>query len=98
MNSLHLVLRSLARMRDISPDYLQGFMSYIDTLIWLEHAAPTKPVSGRATGGKTEKSPARQNAALPSGKAGLVPPSSEKKNRPNPMPLLGSGSLLADTT
>jgi hypothetical protein len=42
MNSQHLVLRSLERMRDIAPDYLQGFMSYIDTLIWLEHAAPTK--------------------------------------------------------
>jgi hypothetical protein len=42
MNSQHLVLRSLERMRDIAPDYLQGFMSYIDTLIWLEHADPTK--------------------------------------------------------
>lgn len=57
MNSQHLVLRSLERMRDISPDYLQGFMSYIDTLIWLEHAAPTKPASVRATGGETEKKP-----------------------------------------
>jgi hypothetical protein len=42
MNSQHLVLRSLERMRDIAPDYLQGFMSYIDTLIWLDHADPTK--------------------------------------------------------
>jgi hypothetical protein len=42
MNSQHLVLRSLQIMNEISPDYLQGFMSYIDTLIWLEHAAPTK--------------------------------------------------------
>ena len=42
MNSQHLVLRSLQIMRDIAPDYLQGFMSYIDTLIWLEQADPSK--------------------------------------------------------
>lgn len=55
MNSQHLVLRSLERMRDIAPDYLQGFMSYIDTLIWLDHADPTKPLSGRTPGGEGEK-------------------------------------------
>jgi len=54
MNSQHLVLRSLQRMRDIAPDYLQGFMSYIDTLIWLEHADPTRPAGGRATAGEGE--------------------------------------------
>lgn len=55
MNSQHLVLRSLERMRDIAPDYLQGFMSYIDTLIWLDHADPTKPAPGRAAGSDGEK-------------------------------------------
>lgn len=54
MNSQHLVLRSLERMRDLAPDYLQGFMSYIDTLIWLDHADPTKPSGGRAAGGENE--------------------------------------------
>ena len=44
MNSQHLVLRSLQRMQDIAPDYLQSFMSYIDTLIWLESAA--RPSAG----------------------------------------------------
>jgi hypothetical protein len=44
MNSQHLVLRSLQRMHDIAPDYLQSFMSYIDTLIWLESAA--RPSAG----------------------------------------------------
>lgn len=39
MNSQHLVLRSLQVMRDIAPDYLHGFMSHIDALIWLEHAS-----------------------------------------------------------
>ena len=45
LNSQHLVLRSLQLMRDIAPEYLQGFMSYVDTLIWLEHAAPAKPAA-----------------------------------------------------
>ncbi len=44
MNSQHLVLRSLQVMRDVAPDYLQGFMSYVDTLIWLEHADPMRPM------------------------------------------------------
>lgn len=54
MNSQHLVLRSLQRMRDIAPDYLQGFMSYIDTLIWLEHADPTKVAASRSSGSEGE--------------------------------------------
>ena len=57
MNSQHLVLRSLERMRDIAPDYLQGFMSYIDTLIWLDHANPTRPLAGRGAGNTGEKKP-----------------------------------------
>jgi hypothetical protein len=52
MNAQHLVLRSLQVMRDIAPDYLQGFMSYIDTLIWLEHAAPTRPAASRPAPGE----------------------------------------------
>lgn len=55
MNAQHLVLRTLQRMRDLSPDYLQGFMSYIDTLIWLEHSSPVKPAGGRSTAGDGEK-------------------------------------------
>lgn len=55
MNSQHLVLRSLQSLRDIAPDYLQGFMSYVDTLIWLEHAAPTKPAAGRSSGERENK-------------------------------------------
>ena len=38
LNSHLLVLRSLKLMRDISPDYLNRFMSYVDTLLWLEQA------------------------------------------------------------
>ncbi|WP_310492966.1 DUF2894 domain-containing protein [Dechloromonas sp.] len=65
MNSQHLVLRSLERMRDIAPDYLQGFMSYIDTLIWLDHADPTKPVTGRSSGGEREKKPMAVKRSAP---------------------------------
>ena len=60
MNSQHLVLRSLQVMRDIAPDYLHGFMSYIDALIWLEHAAPVKPAPARAAA--SEGAPAKRAA------------------------------------
>jgi hypothetical protein len=36
INSQMLVLRSLAMMRDISPDYLNRFMSYADALLCLD--------------------------------------------------------------
>lgn len=37
INSHMLVLRSLAVMRDISPDYLNRFMAYADALLCLDH-------------------------------------------------------------
>lgn len=39
LNSQFLVLRSLEIMRNISPDYLNRFMSYVDTLLCLDQAA-----------------------------------------------------------
>ena len=39
INSHSLVLRSLALMRDVSPDYLNRFTSYVDTLLCLEQSA-----------------------------------------------------------
>ena len=64
MNSQHLVLRSLQLMRDVAPDYLQGFMSHIDTLIWLEQADPARAAS-RSSAGDSEKKPrvAKRGAA-----------------------------------
>ena len=38
INSHMVVLRSLSLMRDIAPDYLNRFVSYVDTLLWLEQA------------------------------------------------------------
>ncbi len=42
INSHMLVLRSLALMRDISPDYLNRFMSYADTLLCLDQSGKDK--------------------------------------------------------
>jgi hypothetical protein len=38
LNSHFLVLQSLTLMRDIAPDYLEPFMSYVDALRWLDQA------------------------------------------------------------
>lgn len=38
LNSHMLVLRSLALMRKLSPDYLRRFLSHVDTLLWLDQA------------------------------------------------------------
>ena len=51
LNSHMLVLRTLARLRDLSPDYLRRFLSQVETLQWLEQAsqtiAPVKPKPAR---------------------------------------------------
>lgn len=38
LNPQRLATRSLETMRDLSPHYLSRFVSYIDTLFWLEQA------------------------------------------------------------
>nr|MBL8410414.1 DUF2894 domain-containing protein [Dechloromonas sp.] len=43
LNSHHLVLRALQRMRDTSPAYLQRYLSYVDALFWLEQAQADSP-------------------------------------------------------
>lgn len=53
LNSHMLVLRSLALMQDISPDYLRRFVSQVETLLWLEKAS--RPPA-------TEAKPARRKA------------------------------------
>ncbi|RQR42261.1 DUF2894 domain-containing protein [Burkholderia sp. Bp9142] len=63
LNSSSLVHRSLATMRELSPEYLQQFLSYIDALAWLEDRAgggaqPEKEAP-RAKAGKPAK-PARK--------------------------------------
>ncbi len=49
INSHMLVLRSLALMRDISPDYLNRFMSYADALLSLDQGEKEKPGNPKKT-------------------------------------------------
>jgi len=49
INSHMLVLKSLALMRDISPDYLNRFMAYADALLCLEQPVKEVPQGKAAT-------------------------------------------------
>jgi hypothetical protein len=51
INAHSLVLRSLAMMREVSPDYLNRFTSYLDTLMGLAQSEPTKPSQTKAIPG-----------------------------------------------
>lgn len=56
LNSQHLVHRSLVLMRELSPEYLERFVGYIDALQWLEQsneaAAQEAANAGRPAAGK----------------------------------------------
>ncbi|CAM3943457.1 DUF2894 domain-containing protein [Bordetella tumulicola] len=62
LNSNHLVHRTLSMMRDVSPGYLHQFLSYLDTLGWVEQLqianspAPKERASKGAKGTKATKS------------------------------------------
>jgi hypothetical protein len=55
INSHMLVLRSLALMRDISPDYLNRFTSYVDTLLCLDQGGRQKQVADKTTDATSAK-------------------------------------------
>jgi hypothetical protein len=55
INSHMLVLRSLALMRDISPDYLNRFISYAETLLSLDQHDKEKTVSPKKQSTKLAK-------------------------------------------
>ncbi len=48
LNSQHLVHQALTLMRDLSPEYLNRFMAYVDTLLWLEQANAGSASTGGA--------------------------------------------------
>ena len=56
INSHMLVLRSLALMRDISPDYLNRFVSYVDTPLCLDEAERQSQPGARAPSSGVAKS------------------------------------------
>jgi len=60
LNSNSLVHRSLATMRELSPAYLQQFLSYVDALAWLEDLA--------GGGAQPEKEAPRAKAVKPAKK------------------------------
>jgi len=65
LNSHMLVLRSLAWMRELSPDYLHRFVAYTDTLQWLEQAVPkvaAKPGPKPAAKAIAEGKPVRRKS------------------------------------
>ena len=55
LNSQRLVLRSLQLMREVSPAYLSRFMSYVDTLLWLDQALVGPPAPASASRGEADK-------------------------------------------
>jgi Protein of unknown function (DUF2894) len=59
INSHMLVLRSLAAMRDLSPDYLNRFLSYADALLTLDQGDKDKPASTK----KADAAPAKKPKA-----------------------------------
>jgi hypothetical protein len=48
LNTSHLVNRALQAMRDLSPEYLDAFMSHVDTLLRLEQASGGGDLAPRA--------------------------------------------------
>lgn len=62
LNSQRLVLRSVELMREVSPAYLSRFMSYVDTLLWLDQAhlaGPPAPASASRSETDRKRKPSR---------------------------------------
>ncbi len=59
LNSHHLVHRSLSLMRELSPEYLERFVGYIDALQWLEQSTEAAQDALRAPAAK-KSLPARR--------------------------------------
>ncbi len=55
LNSQMLVIQSLSTMRGLSPDYLNRFVSYVDTLLWLEQASNAKSKGVGKKPGRSKK-------------------------------------------
>ena len=53
LNPQRLVIRSLTAMQELSPQYLNRFVAYIDTLLWLEQSTgQTLPEKNKTATGK----------------------------------------------
>ncbi len=67
LNSSHLIHRSLLLMQERSPGYLQHFLSYVDTLSWMEQLTVDTTLP-------SAKSPAKASSKTPSPGAAKKPP------------------------
>jgi len=61
INSQMLVLRSLALMQDISPEYLHRFISHVDALMTLEDAQHPLAQTAPKGAGPTSTRPSAKN-------------------------------------
>lgn len=59
LNSQRLMHRSLALMREVSPEYLDHFVSYVDALLWLDDLHAAGQAAPRKAGGRAEAPRAR---------------------------------------
>ncbi|MDH2238724.1 DUF2894 domain-containing protein [Pigmentiphaga sp. GD03639] len=55
LNSLHLVHQSLMLMHDLAPGYLRHFLSYADTLSWMERMSGADLLLGAAARAEAPK-------------------------------------------
>ena len=65
LNSHLLVLQALGRMRDEAPAYLQHFIAYADSLLWLQQAVNSLPLNkpmSEGTGGGKKRKAVKSNA------------------------------------
>lgn len=64
LNSHHLVLQTLTQLREISPQYIEQFMLYVDGLLWLERSdsgrSSAEKEAGRADRDKKGKTRRRK--------------------------------------
>jgi len=63
LNSQHLVHRALVLMRELSPQYLEHFVGYVDALQWVEQvneAATQELAAARAAQARPRSMPARR--------------------------------------
>jgi len=75
LNSSHLIHRSLLLMQERSPGYLQHFLSYIDTLSWMEQlTADTTLPPARPLVKSPARPPAKSPAKTPARAAAKKPP------------------------
>lgn len=61
LNAHRLVLKVLAEMRQLSPDYLRHCLAHVDTVMWLDQAAPSLGGGKRAKVSKSTHKPAAKS-------------------------------------